>query len=259
VGKQFISFSGGVESRTMALIYGGNADAIFADTGWEHEELYKQIDTVEQKIREWHSNDFKIIRVRAENVDGTGTNTLEDYIRFRKFYPNFSNRFCTGRFKINPIDNFLKQYKDEGVTIMIGLNADEADLRTGNHGLLSFVDYTYPLADNGITRAMCVQMLEAAGIAPNFPPYMKRGGCKGCYYKSKKEYMAMALLNPKEFDEVANLEQEIQDKRDKFFHVIDSIPNLKDFKKQAQSVLFDPAEIYSTVNNATRCGVFCNR
>lgn len=69
----------------------------------------------------------------------------------------------------------------------------------------------------------------------------------------------MAILNEKEFDEVAQLEQDIQDKRDKFFHIISSIPNLKEFKKQAQSVLFKAEEIYPVVNNVTKCGVFCNR
>jgi hypothetical protein len=253
--KTFISFSGGVESRTMALIYGNKADAIFSDTGWEHDELYKQLESVEAKLKEWHNNDFKIIRVKSEShPEGLG-----EYIKESKFYPSFQARFCTRIFKIEPIDNFLKQFKEEGAELMIGLNAEEAEMRTGNHGLLPFVKYKYPLVENGITRKMCEQMLEAAGISPNFPPYMKRGGCKGCYFKSKKEYEALAILNPIEFDEVANLEEEIQDKRDKFFHVIDSIPNLKDFKEHAKSILFKPNEIYTTTNNATKCGVFCNR
>lgn len=45
-------------------------------------------------------------------------------------------------------------------------------------------------------------------------------------------------MSPQEFDEVAELEAEIQDRRDKFFRVIDSIPNLKDFKRHAESKLF---------------------
>lgn len=253
--KEFISFSGGTESRAMALVWGGKADAIFSDTGWEHDELYKQIEDVELKIRAWHGNNFKVIRVKSEKYpDG-----LESYIRDGKYYPSFQSRFCTRIFKIEPIDAYLQKFKDEGVTLMIGLNADEADIRTGNHGLLPFVNYSYPLLDNGITRKMCEDMLQAAGLAPNFPPYMKRGGCKGCYYKSKKEYEAMAVLNPKEFDEVAELEQDIQDKRDKFFHVIDSIPSLKDFKRHADSSLFNGEEMYPVINTTTKCGVFCNR
>lgn len=251
--KKFISFSGGVESSTMCLLFGNKADAIFADTNYEHKPIYERIEKVEKYVREFYSNDFKIVRVQREGE------TMPEYIESSKFYPSFQSRYCTRMFKIEPIDDYLDQYKNEGVELMIGLNADEIDQRTGNHGNKPFVRYSYPLADNGITRSMCIEILQAAKLMPNFPPYMQRGGCIGCYYKSKKEYEALALLNPKEYDIVANLEQTIQDKRDKFYHIVDSIPNLKDFKIQAQSILFKPEEIYPVINNASKCGVFCNR
>jgi 3'-phosphoadenosine 5'-phosphosulfate sulfotransferase (PAPS reductase)/FAD synthetase len=255
--KKFISFSGGVESRTMAVLFGNKADAIFADTGAEHDELYKQLDHVEQKIREFHGNDFKIIKLQAKDVEGTGANTLIEYIKYRKYFPSFGRRYCTALFKIKPIDNYLQQFSE--VELMIGLNSDEADLRTGNYGLMANVKYSYPLIDNGITRKMCYEILDAVGINPNFPAYMKRGGCKCCYFKSKREFEAMAILNEKEYDEVAELESTIQDKRDQFFHLAIGVPNLKDFKAKAKSVLFNSEEIYPVINNVTKCGVFCNR
>jgi len=255
--KQFISFSGGVESRTMAVLFGNKADAIFADTGAEHEALYQQFDEIESTIKEFHSNDFRIIRVRQANAENTGINNLIDYIKHRKYFPSFKARYCTRLFKIEPIDSFLRQFDE--VELMIGLNADEANLRTGNHGLLSHVKYSYPLVEHGISRAMCKRILQSIGLQPNFPAYMQRGGCKCCYFKSKKEFEAMAILNEKEYDEVAELEQEVQDKRSKFFHLIDNIPNLKDFKRKVQSVLFKPEEIYPVINDATNCGVFCKR
>lgn len=251
--KSFISFSGGVESTTMCVLFGNKADAIFADTGFEHDKLYQRIETVKQTVRQFHNNNFKIIKVKRDGE------TLPDYIKSSKFYPSFQSRFCTRMFKIEPIDDYLKQFENEGAELMIGLNADEIDHRTGNHGNLPFIKYAYPLADNGITRSMCIEILIAAGLMPNFPPYMQRGGCIGCYYKSKKEFEAMAILSPDEYDFVADLESEIQDKRDKFYHIVDSIPNLKDFKSHAQSILFQPGEIYPVINNATKCGVFCNR
>lgn len=251
--KKFISFSGGVESRTMAVLFGNKADAIFADTKAEHDVLYKSLDKVETKIREFHNNDFKIHRIVSEkHPEG-----LMQYIKDSKFFPSFGARYCTRMFKIEPIDNFLKQFNE--VELMIGLNADEENLRTGNHGLMKNVKYSYPLIDNGINRRMCHEILKSIDLEPNFPPYMKRGGCKCCYFKSKKEYEAMAIFNEKEYDEVADLEQEIQDKRDKFFHLIDSIPNLKQFKEHAKSILFNPDDIYAKVNDASNCGVFCNR
>jgi len=256
--KQFISFSGGVESSTMCMLFGNKADGIFADTNYEHKPIYDRIEKVEQAVRKFHGNDFKIIKVKRDGE------TLPEYIQSAKFYPSFQQRFCTRMFKIEPIDNYLKQFKEEGATLLIGLNADEIgegvdDPRTGNHGNLPFIKYSYPLADNGITRKMCIEILKSVNLEPKFPPYMQRGGCIGCYYKSKKEFEAMAILSPDEYDIVAELEESIQDERGKFYHIIDSIPNMKDFKRHAQSILFDPSEIYPVINNASKCGVFCNR
>lgn len=254
--KRFIAFSGGVESRTLCVLYGDKVDAaIFADTGAEHDEMYEKLNLFGQQIKEIHP-DFKVIRVRNNKWK-----TLTNYIKHSKYFPSFNQRFCTRMFKIEPIDDFLKQFKEEGVELMIGLNADEGDQRTGNHGLLPFVKYTYPLYENGINRAMCKNILSQLNIAPNFPVYMQRGGCKYCYYKSKKEYRAFVLLAPDEFDGVIDVEESIQDERKQYFSIRDGIPNMREFKEQVQSqgLLFDSGEVYAVVNDVTSCGVFCNR
>jgi len=253
VGKTFISFSGGVESSTMCVLFGNKADAIFSDTGFEHEEIYKRIDLVENWVKNFHRKDFKIHRIRNQKH-----NSLLDYIEESKFYPNFQARYCTRMFKIEPIDNFLEKFKKDGTELMIGLNADEIELRTGNHGNKKFVNYSYPLADNGITRGGCISILKKVGLYPEFPAYMKRGGCIGCYYKSKKEYEAMALLNPKEFKIVEDLENRIQDKRKEFFSIKQNI-KMREIRENVSNLLFKPEEIYPTINNSTNCGVFCNR
>lgn len=255
--ERFISFSGGVESTTMCILFGNKADAIFSDTGWEHEKLYERIDLVEKKVREFHGNDFKVHRIKSEKY-----NSLPEYIQLAKVYPQWDMRFCTRIFKIEPIDEYLKKYKDQGAEIMIGLNSDEAEQRTGNHGNLAFIKYSYPLVEAGINRRMCEEVCNSLDLHPNFPAYMKRGGCKGCPFKSKREYKAMIHLSPDEYDEVMELEEEIQDKRESFYHVLDHLGiSMRDYKKSVldQPELFDPKENYSIVNNVTKCGVFCNR
>lgn len=52
LSKRFISFSGGVESTTMCILFGKGAKAIWCDTGAEHEEMYATIDFVEAKLKE---------------------------------------------------------------------------------------------------------------------------------------------------------------------------------------------------------------
>ncbi len=255
--KKFISFSGGVESSTMCVLFGNKADGIFSDTGFEHKEIYDRIALVEKWVQDFHRKDFKIHKIKAKaKLHGKTIDNLQDYIIEAKFYPSFKARYCTGEFKIKPIDNFLEQFKE--AELMIGLNADEIDKRTGNHGNKKFVNYSYPLADNNITRAGCIAILKKVGLYPSFPAYMQRGGCIGCYYKSKKEYEAMALLNPAEFKIVEELESEIQDKRKDFFSIKQGI-KMRDIRIGVANMLFKPEEIYPTINDATNCGVFCNR
>jgi len=251
--KQFISFSGGVESSTMCVLFGNKADAIFCDTGFEHEEIYKRIDLVEHWVKNFHRSDFKIHRIQNEKHG-----SLIDYIKEAKFYPSFQARYCTRMFKIEPIDKYLEQFKADGVELMIGLNADEIEQRTGNHGNKKFVKYSYPLADNNLTRQACIAILKKVDLYPEFPAYMRRGGCVGCYYKSIKEYEAMALLNPKEFNIVQLLEEEIQDIRKEYFSIKQNI-TMKQIKENVSNMLFKPDDIYPIINDATKCGVFCNR
>ena len=249
--KKLFSFSGGVESTTMGVLFGDKADGIFSDTGWEHEVMYERIDFVEKRIKMFYP-DFKIIKVKRDGE------TLPEYIERGRYFPNHGARFCTRMFKIEPIDNYLKQFKDEGAILMIGLNSDEIEQRTGNHGNLPFVSYEYPLADKNINRSQCKAILKQLDLLPDFPAYMQRGGCIGCYYKSKKEYEAMAILNPNEFAKVEQLEKIIQDKRDKYFSIIQKKP-MSYIRESVQNMIFDAKDIYPTVNNATKCGVFCNR
>jgi len=90
---------------------------------------------------------------------------------------------------------------------------------------------------------------------------MKRGGCIGCFYKSNNEFKAMLKLSPTEYDEVMELEEAIQDKRSDFFAPTNVRQGLRKFKEQIkkQLTLFENDEIYSIVNDVTKCGVFCNR
>ena len=251
--KKFISFSGGVESTTMCALFGDKADAIFSDTGFEHQEIYDRLDLVENWVKKNQRESFKLHRIKNDKYV-----SLKEYIIKAKYYPSFKSRYCTRMFKIEPIDNFLEQFKGEGVELMIGLNADEIDQRTGNHGNKKFVNYLYPLADNGLTRGHCKNILNHINLLPNFPVYMKRGGCVGCYYKSKKEYEAMALMNHKEFKIVEDLENDIQDKRKSFFSILPNI-RMNQIREGVSNMIFKPEEIYATINDATKCGVFCNR
>jgi len=247
--ETLISFSGGVESTTMCVLWGDKAKAIFADTGWEHAAMYERIDRVEKKIKEIHPG-FEVVRVKKN--DG-----LVSEIQRTKFFPSPNARYCTRMFKIEPIDKFLK---DQGeVELLIGLNADESN-RVGNHGMMANVKYSYPLIENNINRAACREILQKVGLdVEGLPPYMTRGGCKGCFYKRKAEFIAMRLLAPDEFAEVEALENEIQDERGSYYALESNGHTMESMRQEADSAMFTPEEMYQSDQVSTPCGVFCHR
>jgi len=252
--KRFISFSGGVESTTMCMLYGKGAKAIWCDTGAEHEEMYKRIDEVESALIDLHEGDFKLIRVWNEREQG-----LEKYAQKAKYMPSGQARYCTRMFKIEPIDDFLSEQGE--CELMIGFNLDEEG-RTGNLEMKSNVTYTYPLIDDGLTREDCEQILREHGLHPNFPVYMLRGGCRMCFFKSEKEYKALYHLNRPEFEQMIDFEEGLQDQRRKFYSILQSGKSLRQLAQECEReelMLPDIAEMYKSLKKETSCGAFCHR
>ena len=101
---------------------------------------------------------------------------------------------------------------------------------------------------------------------PRYPPYMARGGCKGCFYKRKSEVYAMIDLQPKVMDELQALEEEIQDERGKFAIMFPNTgKSIRQMRLEAslQISMFSPEEVYrDAANNSDKgveCGLFCHK
>lgn len=258
---KYISFSGGVESSTMAILYGKGAKLIWVDTGAEHKEMYKRLDDFEKFIINFHKGDCELIRLKGDYpFKGQRFDNLWTTILNIMFMPSGLKRYCTNWFKIKPIDDFLSKQGD--VELLIGFNAEEepGKDRTGNLMKCKNVKYSYPLFNDGYTRDDCEAILEFHGVHPSFPVYMSRGGCKMCFYKSEKEYRAMYYLDRETFNEVKQLEESIQDKRKKFFSVLTSVKPMKQIEKECNAEIpFNYNEIYKEVGKKTYCGAMCHR
>lgn len=258
--KKFISFSGGVESTTMCILYGKGAKAIWCDTGAEHTKMYERMDMVEERLKKLHDGDFEIIRIkpsvkiRGEMVDNLLTGVLK-----QKFMPSQLARYCTRQFKIEPIDRFLEAQGE--CELMIGLNADEEE-REGNWGLKANVKYTYPLQEQGLSRGDCEAILNIHGLHPQFPAYMLRGGCSMCFFKTEKEYKALWYLDRDEFNRMVEFEKAYQDNRTKVFSIMQSGKTLEQLAAECEGEMFhdEIKEIYENYNKQGKsCGAFCHR
>lgn len=260
--KRFISFSGGVESTTMCILYGKDAKAIWADTGSEHSVMYERINYVENRIKEIHPK-FEIIKVKGfSKHKGEEYDTLDGLTMAYKFMPTAWSRYCTRIFKIEPIDNFLKSQGE--CELMIGFNVDEENDREGNFEMCENVNYRYPLVEEGYTRDDCENILLQYDLHPNFPVYMLRGGCKRCPFKREVEYKAMYFLNKPEFLEGMKFEEEVQDKRSRYFTILSNRKSMRQLMEECErEKQFMGAqnwdEIYKSYKKGTSCGAFCHR
>lgn len=270
--KKFISFSGGVESTTMCLLYGKGAKAIVCDTGDEEPEMYERWDFVEQSMKVIHNGDFELIRIKPKyTAKGKECATLDELAEAWGYYPNSGARWCTKYLKILPIDKFLK---DQGeCELMVGLNADEVNDRAGNQSTLPNVTYTTPLASDGITREDCISNLTAFGLQPQFPPYMQRGGCRKCFFRGKKEAKAKYFFNRTGFLEDKQFEVNINETgtrklnkggTKKWFGINQAFPSYQSVIDECEQeiAMFGIEEMKSQYKNITEhkaCGLFCHR
>jgi len=71
----------------------------------------------------------------------------------------------------------------------------------------------------------------------------------------------MVHLAPNEIEDVAKLEESIQDKRGKFYRIKNDLPKMRTFIEIEKNNLFgDNSKYYeSDSDDAPSCGVFCHR
>lgn len=263
--KRFLSMSFGVESTTMGVLYGKGATAIWCDTGWEHKEMYKRVDFVEQRLKEIHDGDFTLVRIKPDVfAKGRRVKKLQTYISRYRYMPTKAKRFCTKYFKIIPIDNFLSLQGE--CELMIGFNADEepGEDRTGNYMSCNNVKYTYPLFENNLNREDCEDILYKHGLHPEFPIYMQRGGCVGCIFKQVAEFKALYFFDKRTFLQNKKLEESIQDKRKKFFTLSMSGRSFSDIQIECDRELIQWGKLeiesmYKKIKPSQSCGAFCHR
>lgn len=238
---RYVSFSGGKDSTALALLC-PDATPIFSDTGWEFDEMYEFIDGFEKKTGR------EVIKIKNDDYPGG----IPEYINHSKFLPNFHARWCTRMFKIEPFNDFLK----EGDELLIGLRVDEKQ-RVGNTGLTG-IHIRYPLQEMRYGLDDVLRLCLENGLLPRYPVYMMRGGCKGCFYKSKKEIEAMDALVPHVLDELQALEEGVQDERGRFFYIFPALGcSISNFR--SQGVLFDTKPYFVESSMDTYCGLFCRK
>jgi hypothetical protein len=217
-----LSYGGGINSTALALWLmdrGEDFLMVFADTGAEYPETLEYVDYFEETTG--HPIDI----VKAEIVEGRdwAEDGLYGYSFFHNMVPYRQFRWCTIKFKIRPLEAYRKRNGVE--EIYIGFDAGEPH-RIKHHEKDSAIKL-YPLVDNGIDRAGCLEIIKAHGL--ELP---RKSGCYICPYQRIRQWNYLFRNHPELWDKAVALEDNAHTSTGKPITFFDNDKSLHDLKKQ---------------------------
>jgi 3'-phosphoadenosine 5'-phosphosulfate sulfotransferase (PAPS reductase)/FAD synthetase len=216
--KYIVNVSGGKDSTALLLYALNNLQVnkedevipVFADTEWEHDDTYRYLEYLEEKLG------LKIIRIKNE-IGG-----MRELALHKKFMPNRLMRYCTSELKQKPFkkwiyENFVSKNID--FINLVGVRREESRARANEESFkimretfnrkAFYIKTLQPIVYWSTEKVF--QYIEENGLKPN-PLYnqgYKRVGCYPCIFANKAE---LQMLDGKYLARLRNLEKEVSEK-----------------------------------------------
>lgn len=202
---EIISLGAGVQSSVMALMAARGElkpmpeCAIFADTGWEPDGVYKHLEWLKTQLN------FPVYNVSAGDIRKDTLDRTKRSASMPVFTENggMIMRQCTTEYKINPIRKRIRELiglkprqrapKTVTVHVWIGISTDEALRMKPSRD--AYVENKFPLIDARLSRTDCVRWFEL-----NYPDRkLAKSACIGCPFHNDVMWRDMKLNDPKSF------------------------------------------------------------
>lgn len=186
---KIISLGWGVQSFTLAAMSAldelEKVDfAIHADTTYESEMTY----AFAEKYTPWlEERGVKVVTVKnkIDNYEQTLENQKGIFIPAFTLDKNGKKgsmlRTCTGRWKIQPMRQYIKTVRQDHIEQWMGISLDEWQRMKDSD--VSYITNRYPLIEKKMTRNDCIEWLNKNNI--DIPV---KSSCVFCPYHSSKEW-----------------------------------------------------------------------
>lgn len=253
-----LSLGGGVQSSVLALLLSRSdprlADlgfakpdvAVFADTGWEPEYVYRHLEWIEEQLA------FPLIRVSAGNikknlkkgrtVSGHRFIDVPFYTVGQDGKKGMLRRQCTSHYKIKPIYRHIRTLaggqrgrpfpKSEYVEMWLGISLDEATRMKPSRE--RWVEHRWPLVDFGMTRQDCIDWFD-----DHYPDrFLPRSACVICPYRSIEHWVEMKESEPTSFEEAIKFDRWLRNgTKNPVRQVLEGRPYLHPSRRPLESVV----------------------
>lgn len=189
-----LSYGGGVNSVALMILLLEEKrpldEVIFADTGGEVPETYAYID-VTKRYLEPHGVPFVEVSKKGS--------TLYETAWRRNVMPSTIWRWSTRDYKITPI---MAHYRELGGHIDQYLAIAYDEIERMKDSRVDYVTNLYPLIDRRITRAGCVEIIQAAGL-----PVPPKSSCFFCPFGSLDRWRWLYETHPDLYEKAIALEE----------------------------------------------------
>ena len=222
-----ISLGAGVQSTVLALLlsrsdprlvklgYPKPNVAVFADTGWEPEYVYRHLDWVERQLAypliRVSDGDLKANLKRGLTVSGHRFVDVPLFTVNEDGKKGMLRRQCTTNYKVKPIYRRIRTLaggkpgrrfpKNTHVEMWIGISRDEA-LRM-KPSRESWVEHRWPLVELGMSRHDCVEWFKSEYPGRHLP----RSACVICPYRSDAHWLELKRNEPTSYKEAVEFDR----------------------------------------------------
>lgn len=258
-----LSLGAGVQSTVLALLLARNDKrlselgyeqpnvAVFADTGWEPEYVYRHLDWLEAELT------YPLVRVSAgnlrENLPRARTAAGYRFVDVPLFTVDSDGkkgmlrRQCTNHYKVAPITKHVRKLaggmprrpfpKDRRVEMLIGISADEV-LRM-KPSREPWIDHRWPLVDLEMSREDCLEWFGVEYPGQDLP----RSACVICPYRSDEHWIELKTSDPSSFQEAVDFDRWLRrSRRNPIRRTIESRPYLHVSRRPLDTVISELAE-----------------
>ena len=220
-----LSLGAGVQSSCLALMADQGAYglpkpdlAIFADTGWEPQEVYDHLEWLEEQLS------YDVIVVNNGNLrenilkgvmpDGSKFLGIPAYLTNPDGTSGILRRQCTTHYKTKPIHDYLRKFLkirpkqrapiEIQVEMWLGISTDEAIRQKPSRE--EWVTKRYPLIELGFNRAQLLTWFKEHYPGRNLPS----SSCIGCPYHNDSVWKQLKEHHPKSFQEAVFIDQALR-------------------------------------------------
>ena len=196
----YLSLGAGVDTTAIILmpdVMDKTDFVIFADTGSENPETYDYLNNIIKPYLEKIQKPLVIVHGEEIINNKPVTNMEEAYLGWNAIPVRFM-RHCTDKWKIRPMQRYLKEHYPNGNLIkIIGFAFDEIQRVKCQTG-----ETWYPLIEKKMTREDCIRYIQSRGF-----PVPPKSGCFYCPFQRINQWKELRSNHPDLWQRAIELEK----------------------------------------------------